>query len=334
MPFHSLSLENLRITIDCTSKGLCRPILPRRSSSCHCLTKDKNIGSVDLTQPYGSVFPSPSPSESSTPHVQASPARDAFPFPLKPAELSPKAKGDHLPDQSPRGRPRYRSFGNPYLTPSPSPDRYIPSRNTRDEHVNSYKVGKSPERLSSAEKLLRHKSATPDPFHARSPSQVPDPARPSRGDHFGNNTPSRQRTVSGLVGHPSGVIGSTARRPSAGAVWNVGGTMFISGPGPITGVSDGRGGVLGSGTNAPMFSSRFFEQETSDQILERFEGRIAAALELDQTSRTLSISRSPERDRIGRSLNAGNKRKQPAQTAWKDGQWLSDGDFPGASPSR
>lgn len=334
MPFHSLSLENLRIKIDCTSKDLSRPILPRRPSSCDCFIKHNIFEAADLTQPYNSTFPSPPPSEDSTPYVQASPARDAFPFPLKPAVLTPKPKVDDIPGQSPRGRPRYRSLGNPYLTPSPSPDRYIPSRRMRDEHVKSYKLSKSPEELSSIEKLLRHKSATPDPFSVRSPQRVLESARQSRSEHFRNPTPSRQRIVSGLAGHPSGVIGSPARRASAGAVWSVGGTTLISGPGPVTGVSDGRGGLLGSGTNAPMFSSKFFEQETSDQILERFEGRIAAALEIDQTSRTLSISRSPERDRIGRGSIAGNKPKQPMQTAWRDGQWFSDGDFPGESLSR
>lgn len=325
MPLHSLSLENLPITPDRSSAILSRPSLPRRSSSCNCL---KSSESVDLTQPYNATFPSPPASESFTPYVQASPARDAFPFPLKPADFHPTANLDGLPDRSPRGRPRYRSHGGPYLTPPSTPDRYIPSRLTKDEHVKSYHLSKSPQRLSSTEKLLRHKYATPDPFSSRSPPQALETTRPTHGDHFRSPSPAGQRATRGLVGHPSGVTGSSPRRASAGAVWNVGGTVFISGPGPITGVPDGRGGLLGSGTNAPMFSSRFFEQETSGQILERFEGRVAAALEIDQTGRTLNISRSPERDRIGSGPVAGSKRKQPMQTTWRDGQWISDGDSP------
>jgi hypothetical protein len=329
MPIHSLSLENLSTTIDCSPNSPFRPTVPRRSSSCTCLAKDNFYQSVDLTQPYDSAFPSPPPSESSTPYVQASPARDAFPFPLKPAVINPKAKGDDCPGQSPRGRTRYRSLGNQYLTPPPSPDRYIPSRRAQDGHVKSYQLSKSPEKLTSAEKLLRHKSATPDPFRARSPHRILDTTRSAHGDHHRNTTANRQRDISGLLGHPSGVTGPPSRRASAGAVWNVGGTVFVAGSGPVTGVSDGRGGLLGSGTNARMFSSRFFEQETSDQILERFEGRIAAALEIDQNSRLLSISRAPEIHRVGGGSVARNKRKQPAQTTWRDGQWLGEGESPG-----
>jgi len=331
MPIHSLSLENLSTTTDYCSNSPFRPTPPRRSSSCTCLAKDNSYQSIDLTQPYDSAFPSPPPSESSTPYVQASPARDAFPFPLKPADITPKAKVDDGPGQSPRGRPRYRSLGNQYLTPPPSPDRYIPSRRTQDEHVKSYQLSKSPEQLTSAEKLLRHKSATPDPFSSRSPHRIPDTTRLAHGDHFRNTTASSQRDISGMLGHPSGVTSPPSRRASAGAVWNVGGTVLITGQGPVTGVSDGRGGLLGSGTNARMFSSRFFEQETSDQIRERFEGRIAAALEIDQNSRLLSISRAPEIHRVGGGSVARNKRKQPTQTTWRDGQWMGDGESPSES---
>ena len=103
----------------------------------------------------------------------------------------------------------------------------------------------------------------------------------------------RPRVVFDVLALLSGVIDQQPRRASAGAVWNVGGTVQALGPEPVIGIPNGRGGLFGSGTNAPMFTSKFFGKETSDQSRERFEGKIVPALEIDQTSRTLSINRFP-----------------------------------------
>ncbi|MCJ1400860.1 hypothetical protein MMC11_004069 [Xylographa trunciseda] len=208
-----------------------------------------------------------------------------------------------------------------YLTPPASPDRFLPARLSADSHRKSYSLSKPPDQLSSTERLLRHNSATPDPFSPRGRRQFADSARsPRDGSTTRVPSSSSSDTSIPIPGLRPLSVGLQPRRPSAGAVWNVGGTML----GPATGVSNGRGGLLGSGTNAPMYSSTFFEKETQHQSLERFEGRVAAALDIDQTSRILEISQSPDRGR-SRTLS-GNRREgiQSPTTVWRNGQWMND----------
>ena len=329
MPLHSVSVETFPIPTDYSSNGRLRPSVPQRSTSYDCLVRDKSYKSVDLSQPYRAAFPSPPSSEDFTPCAQASKAKDSFPFPFQPATLKPKkTKEDEFSTPSYAKR-RPFSAAQTYHTPPASPDRYIPARHTKDDHIKSYHLGKSPEQLSSSEKLLRHNSASPDPFSARSPQRVTDNTRPQPRSLSRDPASVRQRVVSDVLALPSGVIDQQPRRASAGAVWNVGGTVQALGSEPVIGIPNGRGGLFGSGTNAPMFTSKFFEKETSDQSRERFEGRIAAALEIDQTSRTLSIFRSPESTKDTDCSGAGPRRKRPVQTVWRDGQWVNDG-----SPTR
>lgn len=57
-----------------------------------------------------------------------------------------------------------------------------------------------------------------------------------------------------------------------------------------TAVSDGRGGLLTSGTNAPLYASRFtaLRPKTKEE-LDNHERRIAEALEMDRTTRVLDF---------------------------------------------
>ena len=336
MPRDSVSAEDFPISRCYSPISLSRPLLPPRSSSHNFALQDKRPKSVDLTYPIQAAFPSPPASEDGTPFVKASKARDAFPFPLQPAPVSfnpSPSRGRQY--ETPPPRPRDVSRELRYLTPPLSPDRYIPNRRSPDSSAKSFRFSKPSDQLTPIERLIRHQSASLDPFTTWNVNRVGQDLPPSYELHAGNPapTPRRVATVAGseIHGVRPGSIGIAHRRPSAGAVWNVGGSAAQP-SGPITGISNGRGGLLGSGTNAPMFTSRFFEVESADQSQERLEGRLAAALDIDQTSRTLSISRSPEVE-VTRSPSRPGTRGPPSGTMWRDGRWQNDDTQSGETPT-
>ena len=236
---------------------------------------------------------------------------DAFPFPLSPTPVgSPDSIKIQNYNDSHASKRRYTNTTSGYLTPPSSPDRFIPSRRSPDSSAKSFHLSKSPRQLLSPERFHRQSSSSPDPFSSRAPRR----------------DVRRAATEVGSRVHPQ--IGLQNRHVSAGAVWNIGGNVIVD-TGPVAGVPNGRGGLIGSGTNAPMFLSRFFEPETEDQIGERFEGRLAVALDIDQTSRTLSISQSPERGRsMSSSPSASRSQRSPTQTrtSWQDSRWVNEGE--------
>ena len=108
----------------------------------------------------------------------------------------------------------------------------------------------------------------------------------------------------------------------------MGGSTAASPTGPVQGLPNGRGGVIGSGTNAPMYTSRFLDGETPDQDLERLEGRLAAALDIDQTSRVLEIPGSPLKPGHASTGSLASKRRYPfidSRTRWEHGTWVQEG---------
>ncbi len=92
----------------------------------------------------------------------------------------------------PRLRPRMNTFRRPSLRAVRSnlsansagsiraPDRFLPIRPSLDSAVESFRANKDPQTLSSDERLLRHKDASPDAFNARRhiSSPVPRSNRP------------------------------------------------------------------------------------------------------------------------------------------------------------
>jgi meiosis-specific APC/C activator protein AMA1 len=72
---------------------------------------------------------------------------------------------------------------------------------------------------------------------------------------------------------------------SVGTIWRVGGLAP-----PSLGVSNGRGGLLGSGTNAPLYTTSFSAaRPKAQEETENHENRLAHALELDRVSRVLEF---------------------------------------------
>lgn len=221
---------------------------------------------------------------------------------------------------------RSLSTGN-YLTPV-TPDRYIADRDASQSPFDTFRLSKSPHKLSVIEKLLRQKSATPDPFAPLSPARAQGRALPSLDIRNGNRVRPPGTSGTNVLGIPRDGPSIESRAASIGAVWNVGGNTTTTSPGPVQGISDGRGGLLGSGTNAPMYTSNFLEGRLNEHDDDCFEGRLAAALDIDQTRRMFNPSQSPEYGRRASSNPDRTKRKLPyceSRTRWIDGEWRTDG---------
>ena len=284
----------------------------------------------------GGSYPSPPASESSSPGTPSTESRisqeiDQSPFPLTPARLSAldptSVTGEDRPS-TPRGRGIGITFG--YRTPSTSPDRYISNRYTPQDSSKTFRLSKPHQQLSSVEKLLRNSSATPDPFGPLAVTRV----REARINADANADPravqARTRTIGTTnVQHPpQDPLAIQNRQASAGAVWNVGGGSQANPSGPVRGISNGQGGFTSSGSNAPMFTAHFFDDDVSDQDNSQLESRLAVALDIDQTRKILNISRSPMNGRSVSTGSIGTKRKYPyvlPQTRWMNGQWVQEG---------
>ena len=68
-----------------------------------------------------------------------------------------------------------------------------------------------------------------------------------------------------------------------------------------------------------MFTANFFKQETDDQGAMRFEARLAAALDIDQSRKVLDFH--PEKDLFRMSPARYAEPEYP--TTWQDSQWVS-----------
>lgn len=265
-----------------------------------------------------------------------SPLSDPFPFPISPPAvhscISPKIAANNWKGPT----LNRRSLSAERNTPPITPDRFIGDRNAFSPSSRAFYLSKASTNLTAAEKLFRQNSSTPDPFIPQSPTRVME-ARPSHTSDGRNLIPIRSppRTIlTNVQDVPQSVSTIRPRSASIGTIWNVGGNMTTSSPnsGPVQAIPDGRGRTLGSGTNAPMYTTNFLVGSSNELDNELLEARIAVALEIDQTNRLLNTSRSPERGRSASCILAGIKRKVPdkeSRTRWIHGEWVQE-----YSPSR
>jgi len=314
-----------------------------RASECNdyqISTPRSGLGSME------SAYPTPPASERGEPpsrtdsESNVSEGIDAFPFPLKPVPLPALKFSTTTNNEVPRTPSRrWVSTGiqPPTLSASSSPDRYIANRHTLQESSKTYRVSKLPHQLSVSEKLLRHVSASPDPFgplilpRVRS-GRSATPDGPTPAVHPRPPRPIGTTDVTALPGDPFTVQN---RHSSAGAVWNIGGGALAQHPGPVRSVTNGRGGFISGGSNAPMYMSQFFDSDTSDQEMERMKARLAAALDINQTARMLDISRSSQFPRSVSTGSIGLKRKRQyvePRTRWRYGDWVHEGSHPREFP--
>ena len=256
---------------------------------------------------------------------------DPLPFPLNPTPISTHSCltiSDTM--TSPRTSRRRWPSGRQFWTPPSSPDRYISNRQKPQEASKTFRVSKSPYQLTSSERLLRHPSATPDPF---GPLVIPRTryhrtAASIVGDVQMLRSRPRTMGITNLLTLPHDTLILQNRQVSAGAVWNVGGSNAATHSGPIRSISDGRGGFLSSGSNAPMYESHFYDEGILDDGLERMESRLAAALDIDLTSRMIDTSRTVRSTRSVSVNVAGVKRKSvhgEPRIRWKHGEWTQGG---------
>jgi meiosis-specific APC/C activator protein AMA1 len=107
---------------------------------------------------------------------------------------------------------------------------------------------------------------------------------------------------------------------SLGSAWTVGGLAPLS-----IGVSNGRGGLIGSGTNAPLYTTSFSSAAPKvEEDRDKHEGRLAKALELDRIRRVFDfadISISPERVFTGKRKHAESE----SMTVWSGTEWVMEG---------
>jgi hypothetical protein len=197
------------------------------------------------------------------------------------------------------------------------PDRFIANPRPPAVTRESFELNKPAER----ESMSRHGThSSRDPFsdRLRRSRRLNEELRALRETHSSiiGRASSARRNVAINPSRSSPM--STARQLSAGGVWNVGGPFAASDT--VAGVSDGRGGVLGSGTNAPLFTSSFFNRADPEAELEAYERRLALALEIKQRDRVLQHLPTPEH--LGCKQHRSNTLYP--HHVWRDGAWTHD----------
>jgi meiosis-specific APC/C activator protein AMA1 len=106
---------------------------------------------------------------------------------------------------------------------------------------------------------------------------------------------------------------------SLGSAWTVGGLAPLS-----IGVPNGRGGLIGSGTNAPLYTTSFSSAAPkADEDRDKHEGRLAKALELDRVQRVFDFSNSMT---LGPAFTGKHKYAEvSSKTIWSGTEWVMEG---------
>lgn len=208
-----------------------------------------------------------------------------------------------------------------------SPDRFIPSREFSKSTSTSFRVCKSPQKMSPDEKLLRHRLPKDDPFaptrRRRAATSPGARSRRVQSPHHGPRL-ADDSVITRSLGAQDPRHGT--RQISAGAIWGVGGTSAATKS--SLAVPDGAGGLLSSGTTAPMYTAQFFPRHVSPQDPEKHSSRLALALDIDPASRLLSACQlSPLVDSTPSPASPDYEKYFPF--VWKDSAWMRTEGDPG-----
>ncbi|KAK4165116.1 WD40-repeat-containing domain protein [Cladorrhinum sp. PSN259] len=218
-----------------------------------------------------------------------------------------------------RNRKQYHDLetGHPRVASFRQPDRFVPAR--ADETNNAteiFRTGRSPNEMTTAEKLLRHNRATEDAFCYRRRVITPmasDYRPTSFNEALAANSWIRAGRVLGPVDQNTDLYGAD-RQVSFGAVWGVGGVA----PGG-TAINNGRGQLVRSGTNARLFRTTFPpDKPKADEERTKHGARLAAALGIDRTRRVLKTTFTAPEQRP-------TKTPLIARTEWNGTEWIKDG---------
>ncbi|KAF1836001.1 meiosis-specific APC/C activator protein AMA1 [Decorospora gaudefroyi] len=199
-----------------------------------------------------------------------------------------------------------------------TPDRFIACRRPPTVARESFELNNPLERRNKEQMTHRGTRQGADAFsrRLRRSGRLNEELRGLRDAHsvISGRANSNRRNVN----FRRSSIPLGARQISAGAVWNVGGPSAVSDT--VVAVSTGRGSMLGSGTNAPLYKSAFLNRADPEAELEAYEQRLALALDVDQTDRILQHSSSPASQSPPYSCAASQ-----AKHVWRDGAWIKDG---------
>lgn len=196
-------------------------------------------------------------------------------------------------------------------------DRFVSSREVDSPLSDRFRTIKEPHELTAQERLTRTAGATPDPFRL-----------PPRPDYLA----LRDRRTSRSDGHnqrPRGTVlalsssngaSDIERQVSAGAVWTVGGIAPTGG----LAVDTGRGLLLESGTNAPLYRAPFASgRPRSSEENERHEARLAHALDINRAQRVLAFDSFSTFPRCKKKA-PGRQFIPKLTTTWTGTEWINE----------
>ena len=253
----------------------------------------------------------------STPAV---PSRPAF----VPASLSRSETAIHFSPIRGRSQRRCASTNSANRARSwfASPDRFVSSRPPTSPE-SPIRLGRPVPSLTARERHSRQRDHNASPFRSSSTSRsilvaAPQPILQNLRLSPPQYTPSFVHGVNALPRD----FGTAApriipRQISVGGVWNVGGPTAAQIT-PAVATTDGRGGLISSGTNAPLHVTHFLDQDTPAQDLRRHEDRLALALQVDPATRVLA-NISPDSHSIQRDT------VHPRSYHWCNNSWTQGG---------
>ncbi|KAF2497766.1 WD40 repeat-like protein [Lophium mytilinum] len=210
---------------------------------------------------------------------------------------------------------------SPLRSPNRHSDRFIPQRRPEISTRESF-------HLSRATPVG---TTNPDPFSPvlRRSRRVNEELRTLRQNHSMMTARNRSRGRIGLRSTSTGVN----RQVSAGAVWNVGGSSAATDT--VVGVTNGRGGLLASGTNAALYTTMFITGTDAAAELDTYEQRLALALDIDQSDKTLHFGMPPLGPPLPQAVPNGesSRTRSHVRPIWNDSTWMRRGSTTQPSPS-
>lgn len=117
---------------------------------------------------------------------------------------------------------------------------------------------------------------------------------------------------------------TTLRSVSLPTVWSVGGSAVTEG---VASTSNGRGGRVTSGSNAPHYAAEFLKRRSQTEETLTHGRRLAHAMEISQSGRVVEQISPPSSPVSSASSSPGS----PTQVSWKDCRWERPLD---ASPTK
>jgi meiosis-specific APC/C activator protein AMA1 len=255
---------------------------------------------------------------------ESEPMKDDEPEPMEGIEYSENL-GLSTPLSSPvRRPPTLRNYATSRPRPSRTPDRFVFDRNLDVQPRERFMLSSPPQDLNAHDRWSRRQSYAHDAFGSRTKTTRDSNLSKSPVRHQASRTP--RLFMSSRV-NPLGLITPESPRDiSQGAVWNVGGPSSASPSDGVRSISNGRGGHITSGTNAPMFRSDFSNCAHDDSEFLHIHGkRLSTAMGLDQANRVLdqgsgllTPAQSPEAE-TARSFSP---------SVWQNNEWTKPGSPP------